>query len=94
MTYKKYMERIQDLATEVKSLMDDYGIDRCDAMHQTIDGTDLVIYYHKCFAVLAVSENWDAIDDVGMSLYPTFRESLPLIAYCAIEADINRYMGE
>lgn len=56
-----YYERVEDLARGVlASILAGEVSDLSDYLHETVDGTDLVIYTYKASAVLFASDNEDA----------------------------------
>lgn len=85
-----YYSRVRDMAEGILSDMLDgtETRDLSEVLHETIDGTDLVIYTYKAKAVLLASDNEDAYEDQMGEPAP----SVEAAAFMAIEADVTELL--
>jgi hypothetical protein len=80
-----YAGRVSDLAEDVlRAILAGEVSDLQDYLHETVDGTDIVIYTYKASAALLASDSEDAWEEMGLE-----RPTVEQRAYCALEADVR-----
>ncbi len=96
---RSYHESMRSFAKEiledaVKSNYEDYDEAReyiDEQIDQTADGTSWVIYTGQALDVLVASDNWLAIDDIGIEANE-LTTILTQAAYFAVRTDIAEYV--
>lgn len=84
-----YYSRVRGLAEYVlRACVDGEVFDLGNYLHETIDGTDIVVYTYKADAALMASDNDSAFEDSGMDGNLTAEQR----AYFALEADVRESM--
>jgi hypothetical protein len=83
--YKSYYNSVKNIAIEALEIDD--TDDRADYIHESVDGSEWVIYTHKARLVSVLSENVDACEELGDE--PQKPES---IAFFAMRADVERLL--
>lgn len=93
-TYQEYYKQCEsvarDIIAEYKENQED--IDYIDLLDQTIDQHEYIIYYGKALQVLVHSENWTAIDEMGLEPRDNIADQIAQAAYYAMHADVYRYL--
>jgi len=94
-TEREYWEDVEGLAQEVLQREAD-GDELSDAIHETVDGSQWVIYYARARRTLEYSPNEDAVFDDGEFLgrIGSMGEFLTLAAFCAMRADVSAKVQE
>lgn len=95
---KTYFEAVIDAANEVRRLIIDESMDREDAIHQVVDGSEWVFKYYYARHTLLYSSNEDALFDAGVTLEDLKLQSAGAIycalAYYAMHADVSEKFDE
>ena len=99
MTYQEYYKQIQAIVADEIAELNEDGESRdydetVEAVEQTIDQHEYIIYYSKALEVLKHSSNWTAIDDVGMELAKDFSTIVTQAAYFAMCQDCYELLEE
>ena len=96
MTSQEYWAEVNELAAyfaDSGAWREDYGedIDRYDAMHETVDGHQYIIYYSEAADVLRHTDNPTAYEDELGDLPDgmTYQQMACPLAFMAMMADIN-----
>ncbi len=94
MTQKEYWDDINGIVESIKEAVKEHGQDPHEALHESIDGHSLIIYYANIPYVFVYTDNIDAImDQMGeipsVSSGGTVYDALIPIAYYAVYADVT-----
>jgi hypothetical protein len=96
--HNTYFDAVNDAANEVRRLIIDESMDRDEAMHQVIDGSEWVFKYYHARHTLLYSNNEDALFDAGVQLEDLKLQSAGAIycalAYYAMHADVSERFDE
>lgn len=84
----EYYQEIRDLAAEIAAEARKTGQDPYEVACEYVDGHEWVIYTGRNLEVLVASDNWLAIDDVGIDGYRDFSSLLAPAAYHAMLQDV------
>ena len=89
-TEKEYWKEVKDLAKQVEEQVKEYDQDPHDALHETIDGHQWLIYYAYHPWILAHTRNEDAVFDiVGEVSGDSTSAVLTQIAFYALYQDVS-----
>jgi hypothetical protein len=58
-------------------------------VHETVDGSAMIIYTQQAINVLIQSDNWDQIDEVGADVPDGMSNIVTVAAYYALRADVE-----
>ena len=95
-TRQEYQKEVQELAESIKTECREYGRDVSDALHETIDGHQWVIYTYFNFQVLQHSENDGyALENFGTDCALTESGALntAALAYGALYGDVSEALN-
>ena len=95
-TAAEYAIEIESLATDIRDEAAEYSRDLHEALHETIDSHEWVIYtsYHK--DVLYLSQNSDAAEE-GFGAEGLIKDgeiNYALMVFCAMERDVFEAIGK
>lgn len=95
----RYHHDMRDFAKEIleeaKGQFEDYDEARewiDDRVHETADSVDRVIYTHKALQTLVYSDNWLAVEDVGLESGDDLTRMITVAAFYAVRSDIENYI--
>jgi hypothetical protein len=94
---QSYYANIRNIADELHDEWREGQLDDVQQrVHEEVDGSYWIIYYHANMKVLEYSSNDDAIDDMGAELDTSqgWRGVIQQVAYYAMEADLNEALDE
>lgn len=93
-----YRESCRAIAADAIRTAQREGVDEQDAIHESVDGSQWVIYHGRARFVCAVSQNEDAIvDQLGSDAFAgavSLQECITRAAYWAMLADVQDVLGE
>lgn len=93
-----YRESCRAIAADAIRTAQREGVDEQDAIHESVDGSEWVIYHGRARAVCQWSQNEDAIvDQMGSDAFAgavSLQECITRAAYWAMLADVQDVLEE
>jgi hypothetical protein len=94
-TERSYWNSVKTIATETREEYPNPDDDeRSDYIWQTVDASEWIIYYENNETVLDATNNYNAIDDVGIEATTDWKQTRMICAFYAMLQDVNDEMGE
>lgn len=89
----QYWETVRDIANEAHALPD--GDDRETYIHETVDGSEWVIYTYAAQAVLLITDSQDAYAEEygGDNVVSDGTINWSVLAYAAMEWDVRGHLA-
>ena len=93
-TERSYWNSVKTIATETREEYPNPDDDeRSDYIWQTVDASEWIIYYSNNETVLDATNNYNAIDDVGIEATTDWKQTRMICAFYAMLQDVNDEMG-
>lgn len=91
----EYWDTINSIVNEAIEESKDQELDITDYIHESVDGSEYIIYYHKNIEVLQYTDNDEALfDNEGSATFDSTVSTLQRIAYWAMLQDCMDALSE
>jgi len=90
---REYWDTVNFIAEEAFKECKDNESDAYEYIHESVDGSYWIIYYHANYKVMQYTDNDSAYEDYG-DLPKDWNTATTFVAFCAMKADVmDKYQG-